>query len=225
MARRKRNAEEDLGKALGALLVFLIFILFYFVILLISIIDYYNLKNIYVNGKNINRIIDLNRAFGRCNSAIAVSILILSPVLFVSYYIINQINNIAIIFTYILIGVNIFLIVIFVTLTSRVFAAGLLGVVINKKENIIVFPTDGIIRNITFEKIRNSIIPSYVENINISEIRQLTRQSGKTLLISGDFGSRAITFTDKLRRDELLGYLSKYSKFLDFEMAGSDNYA
>ncbi len=111
-------------------------------------------------------------------------------------------------------------------LTGMAFAAGLLGVVFDHRAGLITFPTDGVLRSYASPTVLvNAIIPFSVETLKLSEIRGINRQAGRTLLIYGAFGSRAITFSDKLRRDQLLGLLSGNQRFNDAEFAGAGAYA
>ena len=110
--------------------------------------------------------------------------------------------------------------------TGVAFAVGLIGVVLDKGNGTIAFPTDGILRSFTsFRVVMDSVIPASMEMLPVSSIRSLNRQAGKTLLIHGDFVSRSITFSDKLRRDQLLSCLSGYRRYNDLEFAGPGDYA
>lgn len=50
-----------------------------------------------------------------------------------------------------------------------------------------------------------------MDAVPLASIERITRQAGKRVLLHGDFGSRHITFTDKLKRDECLHLLMKGS--------------
>ena len=47
-----------------------------------------------------------------------------------------------------------------------------------------------------------------MQNVNdVVNVRNIKASAGKRVLLHGDFGSRHITFTDKLKRDECLHLL------------------
>ena len=51
--------------------------------------------------------------------------------------------------------------------------------------------------------------PFFIEQLSISDIDTITREGGKTLHIVGRFGSKAIEFSEKQLRDELMSHLLK----------------
>ena len=43
-----------------------------------------------------------------------------------------------------------------------------------------------------------------MDSVSLADVQKITRQAGKKLFLHGDFGSRRISFTDKLKRDECI---------------------
>jgi hypothetical protein len=109
--------------------------------------------------------------------------------------------------------------------SGRALSAGLIGVVLNRDEMSLSFPSDGVLRSFDLFTVLNSIIPARIETIPLASVKGWSRQAGVTLLIHGDFGSHAITFSDKLRRDQLLKFMNGYRGFSDLEMVGGGDYA
>jgi hypothetical protein len=51
-----------------------------------------------------------------------------------------------------------------------------------------------------------------LDSVRLDAIDQITRQAGKRVFIHGEFGSRHISFTNKLKRDECIHLLTARSK-------------
>ncbi|MBN9342536.1 MAG: hypothetical protein J0H52_21060, partial [Comamonadaceae bacterium] len=51
-----------------------------------------------------------------------------------------------------------------------------------------------------------------LDSVPLDAIDQITRQAGKRVFIHGEFGSRHISFTNKLKRDECIHLLTARSK-------------
>ena len=170
----------------------------------------------------VTRIVDLGRALQRTGKgAFAMAVLILFGLLLVGGLSQNHPEAASTMFWIVgICGVGIGI------QTARAFAAGLLGVIVNHDAESLTFPSDGVLRSYADAfTIIDAVIPGSIETLLLSAIRGWTRQAGKSLLLHGEFGSRAITFSDKLRRDQLLKVLSGYESFSDLELAGPGDYA
>jgi hypothetical protein len=51
-----------------------------------------------------------------------------------------------------------------------------------------------------------------LDSVPLDAIDRITRQAGKRVFIHGEFGSRHISFTNKLKRDECIHLLTARSK-------------
>ena len=188
-----------------------------------SLYYYILLKKKYLAGGYEMRIIDIRRAFQRSRYGFMLAI---SLMVGAGYVLALASGKIVELFFYSVLLLVSSAVLAIMILTAKAFAVGLIGVVIDKRGGVIHFPTDGVLRSFSsVSVILNSIIPCSMETIRISDILSINRQAGRTLLIHGQFGSRAITFSDKLRRDQLLSCLSGYKRFNDLEGASSGDYA
>jgi hypothetical protein len=84
-----------------------------------------------------------------------------------------------------------------------------LGVVVDYDQGLVFFPPNAESLDIVE---RLMVIPmlkqmTSMDSVPLASIERITRQAGKRVLLHGDFGSRHITFTDKLKRDECLHLL------------------
>ncbi len=191
--------------------------------LIVAGVEYFRLKRRYLDRGETIRIVDLWRAFQRAGYGLAAAMAVAAA----AYLLLGMKQDAAsqLFLTAGLVALAALGLAIAV-LTGRAFAIGLLGVILDRRTGTLVFPSDGILRSFSDPLVVvNSIIPFMVESLPVKEIKGMTRQAGRTLLLHGDFGSRAITFSDKLRRDQLLGLLSNNRKFVDFESASAGDYA
>jgi hypothetical protein len=189
----------------------------------VAVLKYFSLRRQLIVGRHVVRIIDFWRAVSKVQFGVAAMCALLA-----ACYIVILINDKHHSDSFVTISFSLFLIcgIAIAIRTGQAFAVGLIGVVLDKDENTISFPTDGILRSFTsLRVVMDAIIPASMETLPISSIRSFNRQAGKTLIIHGDFGSRAITFSDKLRRDQLLSCLSGYRRYNDLELAGAGDYA
>jgi len=61
-----------------------------------------------------------------------------------------------------------------------------------------------------------------VEEVQLNQIRKITRQAGKKLFIHGKFGSRGMSFSNKQKRDECISAIedaARLSASLEYEGA------
>lgn len=216
MARRNDEASFMLGiYALAAILTIPFAI--------VAAFEYFRLRRRYLRDPRVERIIDVKRAFHRLTYGLGV-LMFVALGGYVSLIMMPKDASPA--GGNVLFGVFCLLALVVAILSGRAFAVGLIGVVLNRSEGTLSFPTDGIIRSISdLGAISNAIIPTSMITINIADIKSLNRQAGKTLIVNGPFVSYAITFSDKLRRDQLLAGLSDFKRFNDLEFSGAGDYA
>lgn len=197
--------------------------------LIVTAIHYSQLKSALLNEPGARRIIDVRRALQRLMiGASIIAGLLVAFFLVLGYASSGQGSVKSQLAPVAIVGLVFLALAVLAAgvMTGRAFAAGLIGVVVNPRRKTVSFPTDGILRSFSDTKVlASSIIPASVETISLKEIHGLTRQGGTSVLLQGEFGSRAITFSDKLRRDECLMLLSGGKRITDFELAGEGDYA
>ncbi len=96
---------------------------------------------------------------------------------------------------------------------GKVQAYAFLGVIVDYDKGLVFFPPnpenlDIVDSLMVVPKLRQM---TSMDAVPLASIERITRQAGKRVLLHGDFGSRHITFTDKLKRDECLHLLMKGS--------------
>lgn len=92
---------------------------------------------------------------------------------------------------------------------GRAQAYAFLGVIVDYDQGLVFFPPNTESLDIVD---RLMVIPmikqmTSMDSVPLASIERITRQAGKRVLLHGEFGSRHITFTDKLKRDECLHLL------------------
>ena len=92
---------------------------------------------------------------------------------------------------------------------GKVQAYAFLGVIVDYDRGLVFFPPNPESLDIVESQ---TVMPSLrqmtsLDAVPLASIERITRQAGKRVLLHGDFGSRHITFTDKLKRDECLNLL------------------
>ncbi|SNB84543.1 hypothetical protein SAMN06265338_1372 [Rhodoblastus acidophilus] len=215
MATKKQDAGSTAIASFIAIVILLPF-------LIVAIFKYLMLKRSFINNKNVVRIVDITRAFNRIIPGLSiVTIIIIVTYSFHQIYIDQHYSDAILSST---IAVIAFIYILTAWRTASAFASGLIGVVIDSDDATLNFPTDGVLRSFSFNVIMNAIIPASREILTLNRIQTYNRQAGKTLIIHGDFGSRAITFSDKLRRDQLISLISGYRRFSDSEYSGEGDY-
>jgi hypothetical protein len=190
---------------------------------LVATIEYFRMRQRYLRGAKIERIIDIKRAFHRITFGLAALTFIAVGAYISLTMMPKDASQTMVLLTF---AIFCLLALVVAALSGKAFAAGLIGVVLNRSNGTLSFPTDGILRSFSdVSTISNAVIPNSMVTIKVSEIKGFNRQAGRTLIIHGAFGSRAITFSDKLRRDQLLASLSDFRRFIDLEFAGPGDYA
>ncbi len=96
---------------------------------------------------------------------------------------------------------------------GKVQAYAFLGVIVDYDKGLVFFPPNSENLDIVDSLM---VLPKLgqmtsMDAVPLASIERITRQAGKRVLLHGDFGSRHITFTDKLKRDECLHLLMKGS--------------
>lgn len=89
---------------------------------------------------------------------------------------------------------------------GKVQAYAFLGVIVDYPQGKVLFPPNPESLDI-FDYLK--IMPmvrqfTSLDSVALADVQRITRQAGKSLFLHGDFGSRRITFTNKLKRDECI---------------------
>ncbi|WP_455231419.1 hypothetical protein [Geopseudomonas aromaticivorans] len=106
---------------------------------------------------------------------------------------------------------------------ARSVSTNYFGVYVDSANDRVVFPED--LGNLSLgEILRLKIITRLgeMDEVPLSGIKRITRQSGTKLFIHGQFGSRAIKYSDKQKRDECISaiqHAGSVSSPIEFESA------
>jgi len=92
-------------------------------------------------------------------------------------------------------------------------AATYFGVLVDPLQDRVVLPCDmasyGVTDYLSFRFLRDM---GTVDSVPLSAITKITREAGKSLYVHGTFGSRAMTFTNKQKRDECIAAIESASR-------------
>ena len=89
---------------------------------------------------------------------------------------------------------------------GKVQAYAFMGVVVDYPQGRVMFPpTPESLDLFDYIKVM-PVMRHYasMDSVALAEVQRITRQAGKSLFLHGDFGSKRITFTNKLKRDECI---------------------
>lgn len=107
-----------------------------------------------------------------------------------------------------------------INLIAKAMAFTLLGVLVDHNTGVIYFPVN--IENLKvsdFLKITPILkLLAGFDSVNIAEIKRITRQAGKRVILLGDFGSRRVDFSDKALRDECIFWITSYSESANIDL-------
>lgn len=89
---------------------------------------------------------------------------------------------------------------------GKVQAYAFMGVIVDYPQGRVMFPPTPDSLDL-FDYIK--VMPAMrhyasMDSVPLAEVQRITRQAGKSLFLHGDFGSKRITFTNKLKRDECI---------------------
>jgi hypothetical protein len=96
---------------------------------------------------------------------------------------------------------------------ARWLAATYFGVLVDPLQDRVLLPCDmasyGVADYLSFRFLQDMGV---VDSIPLSGITKITREAGKSLYVHGAFGSRAMTFTNKQKRDECIAAIESASR-------------
>ncbi len=204
MARTKQGDNAFIGIGI-ALLIFSPF-------LLLSVFKFFSLKKQYMSGNNFHRVVDigtLKQPLMACAGLVLIT--------YFAFAITSGIHS--------LLGiVTICLAIVAAYKMAQWVAVKYIGAIIDADKNMVFFPPDmqsyGVEDYIAGKFLKDM---STLDEVSIDEIDKITRQAGKRLYLHGSFGSRAILFSDKQKRDECITSIQQLAKngVLMYEMEQS----
>ncbi len=185
MARAKQGDNAFIGIGI-ALLLFSPF-------LLLSIFKFYSLKNQYMSGKNYHRVIDIG--------TLKQPLIACAGLVFITYMAFAVTSGI-----HSSLGVATICVAAVVAFKmAQWVAVKYIGAIIDADKKMIYFPPDmqsyGVEDYLACKFLKDM---STLDTVQINDIHKITRQAGKRLYLHGSFGSRAIVFSDKQKRDECM---------------------
>lgn len=96
---------------------------------------------------------------------------------------------------------------------ARWLAATYFGVLVDPLQDRVLLPCDmasyGVADYLSFRFLQDM---GTIDSIPLSGITKITREAGKSLYVHGAFGSRAMTFTNKQKRDECIAAIESASR-------------
>jgi len=184
MATQKKQGEYDYVTAIASVAVTFLFSLYHFA----------KLKKKYITGPHTRRIFDMRMSWEAMVSSGAVAIFYI-----VCAVLLAKDRP----WTYIL-SVPLGLFVLY--WVGKVQGQALLGVVVDYDQGLVFFPPNHESLDIGDYIMVIPMIRQFtrMDSVPLAGIQCITRQAGKSLFMHGDFGSRRITFTNKLKRDECI---------------------
>lgn len=207
MARRSQANDEMLKYALMVIGVILFLPFMFF-----SYLHYKKIKKNYINNSNSQRIYDVGLLW---RSIIFSSGIITTGIVAMFYVNSNLLAVIPPEYAKVLFVIDAAVIIAafypIKKMAERV-AVRYFGVIFDDNDKKMVIPAD--LANASFsENIRLNFIRKMgdYEEIDISEIFNVTREKGVNFFVHGRFGSRKINFTNKQKRDECLSALQARS--------------
>ncbi|MBF6639154.1 hypothetical protein ITX54_21065 [Rouxiella silvae] len=207
---KKKNDE-------GAVIIFLIIGALVFIpFMLLAFLHYRKMKSRYLTNRNVQRVVDIGRFYAVFGSGIA-AIVVMFLVLWVGAanigHGLENTSHAAVIICTLMALYVLLMLYPFKKLTDAA-ATAYLGVILEDDFNTLIFPAD--LANYSASdviKLRFLKGLGTVERFQYSQITSFTREKGKLFYIHGDFGSRALSFSNKQKRDECLAALQQRIKF------------
>jgi hypothetical protein len=193
MAKKKDNTVDP---------IFIAMILAGIVVLLISAFHYIKLKGQYLTNDKVHRIFDLKAFWGKL-LAVGVAALLL---LYADAWLWQE----HFVFFWLLLPAVLYV----VHLMAKAQAYTLLGVLIDHNTGTVYFPAN--VQNLEVTDLLKvtpvlKLLAGF-DSVNISQIKRITRQAGKRVILLGDFGSRRVDFSDKAMRDECIFWVTSYNE-------------
>lgn len=179
-------------------------------LLLFSVIRYGQLKKIYPVTQRSQRVFDVGNLIP---SFMAAGLLVVATFFALAFSLKNS--------PYILAPIVLAVALYIGYKIARSASTNYFGTYIDPENDRAVFPKDlGILSLSENLKLKFITELGEMDEVPLSQIKRITRQAGKTLYIHGRFGSRAINYSDKQKRDECISaikYACTASTPIEFE--------
>lgn len=187
--RNKDNADNLVLAALAAAAVLLVF----------SMIHFLRFKSQYASGPRARRVFDMGM-----NWRAILETGLLAVVYFAIAYVLYDSYSLSVLIT-VPLGMYVF------NWLGKVQARAFLGVVVDPDRGDVLFLSSPDNLEITDYLMVLPVLRNYgsFDRIALSDVQWITRQAGKRLFLHGDFGSRRIDFSNKLKRDECIHLIAQ----------------
>lgn len=188
MATKKQNQEN-------AEFYFLLYMIPFIVLALVfGLYHYAKLKRQYLTGPHVRRVFDM----GINGGAMFFSGFLACGYFAVAYFLYRY-APLSLVLT-----VPMSLVVL--NWVGKLQASAFLGVVVDYQQGVVFFPPNDEALDIMdslliWPRIRQL---TTMDTVLLTDVQKITREAGKRLFLHGDFGSRRISFTGKLKRDECI---------------------
>lgn len=188
MATKKQNQEN-------AEFYFLLYMIPFIVVALVfGLYHYAKLKKQYLTGPHVRRVFDMG-----INGGAMLFSGFLACGYFAAAYFLYRYAPLSLVLT-----VPMSLVVL--NWVGKLQASAFLGVVVDYQQGVVFFPPNDEALDIMdslliWPRIRQL---TTMDTVLLTDVQKITREAGKRLFLHGDFGSRRISFTDKLKRDECI---------------------
>jgi hypothetical protein len=189
MASKKKNDENMFLPILVAAAVLLVF----------SLVHLLRFKSRYANGPRARRVFDIGTSW----RAILETGLIAFAYVFAAWALYGE-YPISLIGT-VPLGLFVF------NWLGKVQARAFLGVVVDYDRGDVLFLNSSANLEITDYLMVLPVLRNYgsFDQLELADVQWITRQAGKSLFLHGDFGSRRIDFSNKLKRDECIHLIAQ----------------
>lgn len=183
-SRKKDNADNMFLAAMAAAAVLLVF----------STVHFLRFKSRYVQGPQVRRIFDMGNSW----RAILETGVLAVAYCAIGWALYEQAPGS--LFATVPLGLFVF------NWLGQVQARAFLGVVVDHEKGEVLFLNSSANLDITDYLMVLPVIRNYnsFDRLALADVQWITRQAGKSLFLHGDFGSRRIDFSNKLKRDECI---------------------
>lgn len=184
MATKKNEAGNEIFTVLACAAITVIFSLYHFA----------KLKAKYMTGDHTRRVYDMRMSWEAmvASGALAIGYIVLA--------VLTYEKQPWTAFVSIPLGLFVF------NWVGKIQAQAFLGVVVDYQQDLVFFPPNPESLDVGDYLMVLPAIRQFtsMDSVPLGDIQRITRQAGKSLFMHGDFGSRRITFTNKLKRDECI---------------------
>lgn len=185
MATKQKKQDDSLGPVVIAMVaVTVIFSLYHFV----------QQKRRYITGPHVRRVFDMENNWRAMVETAMVGLVVLVFAVVIEH---NWSYSI-----YVLVPLGLYLL----NWVGKAQANVFLGVLVDSQKGEVILMASPDNLDITDYLMVLPVLRNYtaLDHLPLDSIQWITRQAGKSLFLHGDFGSRRIDFSNKLKRDECI---------------------